>query len=499
MNSNFETTRILLLGETGSGKSTFINYLANFFLKGELSLINKYEKVRIVIPNKTIQKVTDNIGKNHENNVDDQTKSQTTESSTYKFDLDGKKYEIVDTPGFADTRRGQDEKNIADILMKASELNYITAIVLVINGSHARRTTTLKYVLNKLEGTVPDSLLKNLVLILTNCDENSCNFDLKLLKGLGDKYVFHMQNNAFSRSHQNKSDKAWKKLEFDWEESIRVIKHFIDCVNKLKCSSAGDFKKMIVLRQNLQCSANEIIMKQTKLFQVIDILEIRSKDAKIQNELAENNKNYKKKTEITVFELEKVDYFSTVCQTHFQEKICHEKCGLVYKSDTDNNHFISCAAHGGKGKCNQCECSMSIHYHTYTIPREKRTTVEKVINEMKVLYDDATSKKIKFEDEVQQHDVLKTRLISEVFNLKNILLQNCKDLKSICNNFNFHEELQAFIENLRKEASISRDFKKQKEFNNTADAIEHILNSKEFQQKSNTFQAASDESENYSE
>jgi translation elongation factor EF-1alpha len=179
--------------------------MANFFLKGGLNFEDKYKKVRIVIPNKVISNVTDKIGKTYESNVDDQTKSQTTQSSTYKFQLDGKIFEIIDTPGFADTRHGQDQKNIENILKKASEVNYITAIVLVINGSHARKTTTLKYVLNKLEGTVPDSLLKNLIVVLTNCDENSCNFDLKLLKGLNDKYVYYMQNSAFSNEQVRES------------------------------------------------------------------------------------------------------------------------------------------------------------------------------------------------------------------------------------------------------------------------------------------------------
>ena len=473
--------------------------MANFFLKGELNFENKYNRVKIVIPNKVISNVTDKIGKTYENNVDDQTKSQTSQSSTYKFRLSGKQFEIIDTPGFADTRHGQDQKNIENILSKAAEVNYITAIVLVINGSHARKTTTLKYVLNKLEGTVPDSLLKNLIIILTNCDENSCNFDLKLLKGLSDKYVFHMQNNAFSNNQTSKSEKAWNRLSSDWNESMKVINDFISVVESLKSTSAGDFKKMIILRQNLQCSSNEIIIKQNKLFQVIDILKGLESDGKINKEIAENNKDFKKKEQITVFELENVDYFSTVCQTHFQEKICHEHCGLVYQADADDQHFFSCAANGGRGKCKVCECSMKIHYHTYTIPKETKTTVEKIINEMKVVYDDAIRKKQLIDTNLNKNELLKTVLIKEVEGLKKQLLENCKDLKKICNNFNFYEELQAFIETLHKEASISRDFVKQKELYKTAAAIENILNSEDFKKKTHTFvndDSDEDDSEN---
>ena len=272
-----------------------------------------------------------------------------------------------------------------------------------------------------------------------------------------------------------------------------VILELLKLVNKLTSTSARDFKKMIILRQNLQCNSNEIILKQKKLFQVIDILSSLESNSKINQEIAKNNKNYKKNEEITVFELEKVNYFSTVCQTHFQEKICHEHCGLAYQSKADTDHFMSCAAHGRGGNCRSCECSMKIHYHTYTIPREKKTTVEKIINEMKVVYDDATSKKQLIDKSLNDNETLKQVLINEVENLKKKLLQNCKDLKNICNNFNFHEELQAFIETLRKEASISRDFIKQKEFYKTAEAIEKILTSDEFKQNTSTFTNDSEE------
>ena len=218
-------------------------------------------------------------------------------------------------------------------------------------------------------------------------------------------------------------------------------------------------------------------------------------NSKIQSEIAENNKNFKKKEKIIVFELERVSYFSTVCQEHFEKKICHEHCGLAYQNKTDEQHFMSCAARGRNGKCRQCECSMAIHYHTYDIPREKETTVEKIINEMKIVYDDALSKKQKSDQDANQNSLLKALVEKDIKALKNTLLDNCKQLKSICNNFNFHEELQSFIETLRKEASISRDFQKQKEFNQTADAIEEILNSDEFSQKSSKFKPESDEEE----
>ena len=486
--------RFMLLGETGSGmhpypflqyithttrkneflfvsvqkgKSTFVNYLTNYFLGGNISYEKQYTNVRIVIPNKQFPTVTDRIGENNESNVNDQTVSQTSKPSTYKF-VDTKNFgvnvEIIDTPGLADTRKsGQDDENIKTILNKSSELDFIPAIVLIVNGSHAGKTTKLKYFLNKLEGTVPDSLLQNLIVVLTNCDENSCNFDLKMLNGLKPKHVLYMQNNAFSSGCDRKrNNRAWQKLVDDWTDSMKNIAKFLKYVCEFSNVSADDFKKMIVIRQELLKNANEIILKQTKCFQVIDIVERREQEIKIYQERADQNKDFKQSKQIQVWELEKADYFSTVCQTHYKEQICHEKCGLRYRADKDKSHFIQCAAHAGNGECKQSSCEMSDHYHTYEIPKQKTTTTEIVLNEMKAIYDDALRKKGSAMNEAQANQALKDELLGKIADLKKTLIKTCFDLKSICKNFNFHEDLRTFIENLHKEASISHNFRLQK-------------------------------------
>ncbi|CAG8824832.1 8389_t:CDS:2, partial [Dentiscutata erythropus] len=93
--------KILLLGGTGTGKSTIINTVTNYFKGGTL------DNPKIVIPTKYFDVTEMEYNDKHtEAKVDDVTKSQTTKCSTYKFnhpDDPSYKFIFYDTPGLSDT------------------------------------------------------------------------------------------------------------------------------------------------------------------------------------------------------------------------------------------------------------------------------------------------------------------------------------------------------------------------------------------------------------
>ena len=491
-----QTYRILVLGETGSGKSTYINYLANYFLGGVLDKNCQNSKLRIVIPNAAFPNITDSVGNVSEIDLHDNTKSKTSETSVFTFtDNNGDTIEIVDTPGFADTTQGNDQQNIKKILKHASELDFLTAIILVINGSVARKNTTLKYVLNQMKGNIPDVLLDNLVIVFTNCDASSRNFDLKMLEEFQPKHVFHMQNNAFSISNNRaqQDEFLWSLKEIYWKSSMDTISKIMKTIKGLKQISSDAFAKMLMYKQALQKASGDILIKQKNLLKALMLLEENDLKAKQATQEADLNKNYTTKQKIEVIKTVKKDYFSTVCQTHYQEKICHENCGLALQTNTHATHFMSCWAHGGSGTCKQCSCSMTIHYHTYEIPYKVMEDKETVLDEMKAKYNKAIQSQGQYLSEVQKQQLIKQKMTSEVGKLKQNLIDTCKALKHICKNFNFHEELEALIETLNKEASMAHDFKARKEYKDTAKAIEELLDGfKPSQIQTNNYDSDSD-------
>jgi GTP-binding protein EngB required for normal cell division len=135
--SNYYKT-VLVIGETGAGKSTFINIATNFFMKGSV------DNLRIAIPT-THHSINYGDTKHSETNVADKSQSQTNDSKEYPYVDGNDKLVFIDTPGLGDTRGiAQDEKNM-DIILKAAEnARNFSAIVIIVNGQVARFTLVRK-------------------------------------------------------------------------------------------------------------------------------------------------------------------------------------------------------------------------------------------------------------------------------------------------------------------------------------------------------------------
>ena len=139
---------ILLLGETGVGKSTFINAFINYLAYQTFEKAEKAEPI-VLIPvsfvmtsNNQFDEYDVKLGDHNNSNEDfdhpGQTITQHCES--YTFDLDNKtKLRLIDTPGIGDTRGlSQDDKNIQYILSYVSNLSHLNAICILLKPNTTR-------------------------------------------------------------------------------------------------------------------------------------------------------------------------------------------------------------------------------------------------------------------------------------------------------------------------------------------------------------------------
>ena len=151
--------KMLLVGETGSGKTSFLNLLCNCEMIKKLGF-NKGSK--------QLRKFNDS---NLENARSREAESKTSGVKMYSIELDKVelKVGIMDTPGFGDTRGFQQDKQNTKLIidgLKAEQ--YINCVCLVINGRLSRITATLRYVLTEVTSILPREVLNNVIVVFTN-------------------------------------------------------------------------------------------------------------------------------------------------------------------------------------------------------------------------------------------------------------------------------------------------------------------------------------------
>ena len=135
-----ESINILLLGESGVGKSTFINAFVNYSRFKSLDEAEKGKAI-VIIPVSFLMTMNDNFDEiliefgqiDSNENHNESGQSVTQQCKSYVFNIsDEKKLCIIDTPGFGDTRGNeQDDRNMEEIFSFLHNFTYLNGICLL--------------------------------------------------------------------------------------------------------------------------------------------------------------------------------------------------------------------------------------------------------------------------------------------------------------------------------------------------------------------------------
>lgn len=291
-NSN-EKYNVLLVGETGSGKSTLINYLTNYFNDGTLT------DLRIAIATKYHQG-TENL-KNSEMNLNDSSKSKTRECACYSFRKDEKIFNFIDTPGLGVTERLEEDNGNIQSITTAAQKQSLNAVIIVINGALARATVNLRNTVDLLK-KMTNVYLANLVVVLTNCSEASVRFDLSQLQPLPilPGNVFYMDNSALCKPVESWISNQRQRImaELQWEMSMAHIDNMIQTLLKLKKQDKSYFNALKPTEAKIQL--HEFLVQIT-MFQALQSV-LEHARFNISNDIREYSK-FKKTEEIQYVEI----------------------------------------------------------------------------------------------------------------------------------------------------------------------------------------------------
>ncbi|CAG8615968.1 4350_t:CDS:1 [Ambispora gerdemannii] len=384
---------ILLLGETGVGKSTFINAFANYLKYDSLEDAKKSETVALIsskfnITDKNYETKEIKIGEEDENEKFDVVgASATQECKSYVFHQSGNHRNItirlIDTPGIGDTRGlDQDKKNFENILRYISYHNHLNGICVLLKPNESRTSVLFRFCIQELLSHLHKSAKDNIVFCFTNARgtlyrpgdtlpslkkhlrDIQEQFGVEIEAVRDTMYCFDSesfkflaalkQNVAFTEDEEKSFSESWKTSV---KESERLVEYLVTRPHH-------SIKDTLTLN-----NSREIVLLLSKpLAEIGQLIEINIKMIEDkQTEIENSNKTMEQlegKLYIPQVDLEPIalSHPSTICnecKTH-----CHPHCFLPFATQNSigSKFLLLCSAiNYFSGTCKICECHRSKH------------------------------------------------------------------------------------------------------------------------------------------
>ncbi|XP_064204917.1 uncharacterized protein LOC135262056 [Anguilla rostrata] len=234
---------IMMVGETGTGKSALINMMVNYILG-----VKWEDKIRFeIIPDES---------KRH------QIESQATVITAYEiFGLEELSVPfsltVIDTPGYGDTRGLDKDKNIAQNLYTLLEsLSEIDAVCLVVKASQQRLSPSQKYIFDAILSVFGKNMEKNFMILITFSDWMPPPA-LKLVSVSGAPFlkdenndpVHFLFNNLPPQKFAKKYEETYKTA---WDNGAEHFRKFFQALDKLEPQSLNMTKKVFRKRCRLE-------------------------------------------------------------------------------------------------------------------------------------------------------------------------------------------------------------------------------------------------------
>jgi predicted GTPase len=358
--------RLLLLGATGGGKTSFLNLICNFKHVsdvGEASAEAFSEVHRLDLENSN-----------------NKMQSQTCDATVYRTYFGSKLVEIIDTPGMVDTRgHEQDKVHLKRIIDTVNKVGVLHLVVVVANGAATRLDPALECALTQVAAIMPAQALPTVMSVYTHVDSLlKLTFDHKVLEDTLkiQKIEFAVIDNPFSllqaakRLSANGTVSAQEiavELQGNFVKTRKELHKFAQVLTTAKPQPTKGFKELYEMRGNIEMTTLNLVSeldtvssKQKQVQNLVSALQSAKSEREQQQAVvaAASQTVEKWKTEPTTQHNTLCGYPQCYCN-------CHLSCNLEYNpACTDKSFFKQCAAMGcGGDTCKKCHHSFEEHYH----------------------------------------------------------------------------------------------------------------------------------------
>ncbi|XP_058629511.1 uncharacterized protein LOC131539172 [Onychostoma macrolepis] len=269
---------ILMVGETGTGKTSLINAMINYILG-----VRWEHKIWL-----EVAEVSEN-----------QTESQTTAVTVYEVFPKGSPFSltIIDTPGQGDTRGLDKDKLVPEILQllfrSEDGIHDIDAVCLVLKATDARLHERQLYILDEVLSLFGKDIEKHITILITNAHKTVPKKALDCIKvakipcakTTNGQPVYFKFNNCQSDSYDEEDRENYKDL---WDSGIENFQQFFAYLNGIPPKSLNMTEGVLRARKQLDANVNNLKDR-------IKLAELRKQELEQTKNALQDCENYRQK------------------------------------------------------------------------------------------------------------------------------------------------------------------------------------------------------------
>ncbi|XP_073720112.1 uncharacterized protein [Misgurnus anguillicaudatus] len=400
---------ILMVGETGTGKTTLINTMINYICG-----VKRKHKVWFEI-------------------TDDQSDRSSAHSQTSIITVYGVYIQetsvdltIIDTPGYGDTRGAEHDKEIAKTLLRLwtaeDVISQINAVCFVMKADQNRLSDRQHCIFDAVQSLFGKDIGENIVLLFTHSTGFPPKNALTAVKEAKIKCaVDEMKNQPiyflFNNCDKDTSDVKYQTFEDQaWDLSFKGMTEFFKFLGMIRPKPLELTQDVLKKRQELEPNISDLQTHVQKMKEKQNKLKQTEEDLEKHKQHVRRNNNFEYEVEVSY--KEKVDIDPAVAKKALTCTVCKENChypGCWWVSDLSwctmmkNNHCTVCT--------NKCHYTKHVKEAKIYVTKTKTETRTK--EGLKKKYEDKIKDCLsvinKLKEELQESEKEKIRLVMAAF------------------------------------------------------------------------------------
>ncbi|RXN13369.1 stonustoxin subunit beta-like protein [Labeo rohita] len=415
---------ILLVGETGTGKTTLIDTMINYMLD-----VKRKDKVWFEITDDQSDRT--------------QQHTQTTIITVYEFYLQESPIDltIIDTPGYGNTDGVEFDKQIAVSLLSLSKstkgIHEIDAVCLVIYATQNRLSYRTMYIFDAVQSLFGRDIAENIVLLFTRSDGAPPKNALTAVKEAQIKCAVNYKNQPVFFLFDNcQSDEADEEYEItqkqSWYRSFRGMTGLFEFLDTIKPKSLVMTRDVLQQQKQLEAAVSNLHLH-------VQMMGLKQNELKQTQEVLEQNKEHVKDNKNFEYEV-KVPYKEKVDIDHSKAKmatcctVCEENCVYPDSGWVRNRSWFNAMKNDHCTVCTN-KCHYSKHVKGAKIYVTKTKIEKRTYEDLKKKYVDKIGDGVfvakKLEEELQELEKEKIKLVNEAFDCVEMLQKITLNIDSL--------------------------------------------------------------------